>query len=450
MNRITPRNSINRIERSLQRRRNGNTSNMIADPYLACRFGDPLVNHNSEPRPDGLITNSLNTDYLMTYDITSTNSSFTIRITPTLPYQFILCNKVETGKVTTINSHSNIARPSETFSTRVFPSTVGLMDAYGTFQNTVNYVSNPSAASARVTTVAWSIMYTGTPLDSQGTLTTNIVPFKTEISQVSTKKIIFPVFNHASDNVERTAGLVRASFVDFEGGQNFDKATISPFSRSYRSDEPLHGALHAKAGDRKPQSFNEYGVYLIADTTNLATATDWYPIAYPPPTAGTNYDVVYNLVDDNYDMTDIRYSGTAGKEVSFRLTIKTCVEYDIVPQSTFSAYAKPPRKVNKASLEKENNANATLPPSTKIEEAIAPAIEKDKQKQAAKNAINAITDRMQQIGTQKKKNNNGRQIQQGNSNQGGGYKKPTAKTRQQQAEQLYGRQAARTNKRGGK
>lgn len=368
MRRISNYNTLNNVERRLNNK-NRNNNNQRMPPYLHCRFSDPDEPGKSSFRPDGEVTNSLNTDYVQSYDISCPSGSFRLRICPFLPYQCILKCPTNTGNETVVNGQIITAPVGNNTVSRFLPSTQGLMDAYGLLDiNKVHPVVSPNAAAARITTVSYSLVYTGSPLNAAGTLTTNFIPFKTEIAQGNSNLAI--TFQRGDDfsAVSRPIGKAQFMLVDYAGGYDMGTIPMSQFSSSFRVDTPIHGVLHATSRERGLRPFREYGVYPVSDTWDFGAATSIDPIAQPPSSNATSArDCCLNLIDDNFDLTEIAYSGPVGTAMGFRLMIKTCVEYDIEPTSTFAAFAVKNDKLKQQELNEEQRVNTQLKPAVKAE-----------------------------------------------------------------------------------
>jgi hypothetical protein len=365
MRRIPNANTLNRVERSLNRRGKKGPQHYKLPPYLHCRFSDPDTPGKSSFRPDGEVTNSLNTDYVQSYDISCTNGHFRLRIVPFLPYQAIIRTGTNGTNDTVVNGMVQTAPSGRIGVSRYLPSTLGLMDAYGLLDDAkVHPVVSPNAAAARITTVSYSLVYTGAPIDAAGTLTTNFIPFKTEIAQGNSN---LPIKFERGDTfavVTRAIGKAQYMLVDYSGGYDMGTIPMSQFTSSYRVDTPIHGVLHATSRERGLRPFREFGVYPIPDTWDFGTATEINMIADPPSSNSLQArDCCINLIDDNFDITEIAYNGPVGTAMGFRLVVKTCVEYDVEPTSTFAAFAVKNDQLKQGELAQEQRVNNQLKPA---------------------------------------------------------------------------------------
>lgn len=363
-------NSVSKTEKRISTRFN---DVKFKNPYLHCRFSDPGSDSAISYRPDGNVSNSLSVDYVQNYDISDSTGSWAIRIIPGLPYQIIFNGNANVPgglQTTSINGNLLTAYSTATKVSRYIASTSGLMNAFGTLTSAINRVATPDVAAGRITTVTWTLQYTGAPLYANGTLSTNIIPFKLETPQMNARPIKFLNLDNTTYTT-RVADTCQFVFVDYVGGILMGGPSMSKFTKSFRADTPLHGILHAKTRERAVQPYYEYPIYPVADVTNIATATEFNPLADVPP-GGIAYDCNLTLLDDSFDMTEIRFNGIAGNVMGWRLIVKTCVEYDVDPASAYAPFAQNNSIVDDKTLLTEQLINSALPPALSADVPIMP------------------------------------------------------------------------------
>jgi len=279
---------------------------------------------------------------------------------PTLPYQAVL-HWTQTG-TDSISVNAITQTAGGAYGIRYLMGPPNAMLEHGDTPaggTTQAKASTLSAVAGRVTTVSWDMMYTGQPLVANGTLTVNSYPFKCDRVTQSVAPFTWTDASSTPSSTTVPTGSVTSIASDLPA---FAADALSGQTRSYRVDERISGVLKAK-GTYPPQPYHEYAALLYSDETQMSPIPATMPITIAPPCTGSTlrYEPTLNLIDDNFNITSIRYVGS--QTMTFRLVIKTCVEYDLAPQSSLIQMAAPNSTSNASVLNKAAIMNAKLPVS---------------------------------------------------------------------------------------
>lgn len=354
-------------------------TNKSTHPLLSCvfhPFDGPV--HGLESLPDGDNSNRLLVDHSTYTDFTvNSGGLLTIRTMPLLPF----CALFQPGAGTVITA-SDPALGSYTYTYGAAANNLwtpsNYINQYFPMLSNNNIYSTQvapySQTKFRIITQSWRLIYSGTVANGSGLVTCRDIPINVD-TYVALPTGSFKMYNQQNDGFYLSSGPVQAALVDFPssaGGLDVGKSTFT------RLDLNPWGIVKRNSRLYPWTTFNEQPNNMIPASTTLAQISS--AVATPLTAMVTNTSVFvstgFNGWDNNFNSTEIRISNF-NSTVTFRLEIKICVEYMVMPTSPVYSLTKHPAKPDIPVIEAVQSKSGTLPPSMNQNETITnPKIER--------------------------------------------------------------------------
>jgi len=394
------------LPKNLSKFRKKNNKNKIIynDPFAQCvlhPFDGPMHRLNSLPDGDNsqrlLIDHSSYTDFTI-----NSGGSISMRILPTLPYNVLY--KPGTGTVYTItdpvlgtntgtwgSNKSNVWCPA---------NSINQYTSIITSNNLGTTVSPPyNQTKCRLISLAWRLIYTGTVSNGSGVVTCRDIPINVDAySTISANGLYGCTNDNGSGGLVTTATNV--ALVDFPSGAGAIDVGKCVFTRL---DENPWGIVKRNSRIYNWSPFTEQPFTLISSSTTSgaiinATTTPITCLVANPNSSLVNIGI--NYFSSDFNSTEI-YLSTLASNVSYRLEVKACYEYMVLPSSPVYSLTKTPAKVNLESItavqEKQSTLPAALPNGTVIKN--PPIVNPQKVANELKSEIKQTKSIMQTIGS---------------------------------------------------
>lgn len=334
------------------------------DPFAQCvlhPFDGPM--HRLNTLPDGDNSQRLLIDHSSYTDFTiNTGGTITIRVLPTLPFNALY--KPGTGTTFSITDPvlgTNTGTWGSNKPNAWIPA-CSINQYYSTISanNILTTTSPPySQTKCRLIALSWRIIYTGTVSDGSGVLTCRDIPINLDGQTSIPANGLFGITND-NNSGGVINGIVLAAKVDFPSGAGAIDVGKTVFTRL---DENPWGIVKRNSRIYTWYPYLEQPIQLISSATTAgaiaAAATTPIPgIIGNPTTTLTN--VGLNFFTNDFNSTEL-YLSTLSSNVSFRLEIKACFEYMVLPTSAVYSLSKTPAKVNLESITAVQEKQSTLP-----------------------------------------------------------------------------------------
>jgi len=351
-------------------KRNPNNNKMARrtiNPYIQCRL-NPFGNANGMGIPDGTDAKRLLVDHRqITSFVVGTSGAFNIVIAPVMP-QIIWFQPLGNDTTYTVNgghpTHHNGATDGfhHVTCSQYQNITFTRNDAVGWFNTIPTYLG---AARARIVTIGFRLIYTGSTMNNSGSIMVNRMGFSVQAPSANIGDFVVQSDHGESDE---TINYGQVFLRPCNTSSNtFDIMNQESVRAPLR--QGIQGLLKHASGDYQWLSVSDNETYLAK------TNDDKYSMLYQGADLGSDTLArwpVVTFVDDQWSPAAIAIRG-ATEGQSFDIETVYCVEYIPNLDSASSSLAKQPPKQSDKSLELANKAakNAPLAGASSIFESAA-------------------------------------------------------------------------------
>lgn len=354
-------------------------SNKITHPLLSCvfhPFDGPV--HGLESLPDGDNSNRLLVDHSTYTDFTiNSGGVLSIRTMPLLPF----CALYQPGAGTVITaSDPALGTYSYTYgsaSNNLWTPSNFINQYFPILSNNSIYttqVAPYSQTKFRLITQSWRLIYSGTVSNGSGLVTCRDIPINVD-TYVALPQNAFKLYNQENAGSSLNTAPIQCALVDFPnavGGLDVGKSTFT------RLDLNPWGIVKRNSRIYPWTTYNEQPNNMIPTSTTLGQISSATTTPLNAMISNTSIygPTGFNAWDPSFNSTEIRISNF-NSTVTFRLEIKVCVEYMIMPTSPVYSLTKHPAKPDLPVIEAVQQKSGTLPPSMNQNETITnPKIER--------------------------------------------------------------------------
>lgn len=299
-------------------------------------------NHLLSTVPDGDASNRLLIDHSSYTDFTiNSGGSIVLRVMPTLPYNCLY----QPGQGTTLTANDPffgaVTGTAGNQQNSWTPCCFINQHANSTPVNSMNF-STPgvySQSKVRLISLAWRIIYTGTVSNGNGMLTMRDFPVTyDQVVILGTGGLRFADQLNTSASNSTTANTV--AMIDYPVGTGSLDVGKTVFNRL---DNNPWGIVKRNSRIYSWGSYYEQPFSLIASTnTNASVITATTTPLLSLVSSTSNKGVVgINYISQDFNSTEISLSSVS-QNVSFRIEVKACYEYLVIPSSSIYSLTKSP------------------------------------------------------------------------------------------------------------
>lgn len=347
-----------------------NNKNM--PPLVACvfhPFDGPV--HKMDSLPDGDNSNRLLIDHSTYSDFTiNAGGTMTIRVLPTLPYCAVFQPTEGTSYTFSDPVLGSLTATFGNINGNIWSPCNGINQYSGMISTSSPYsvVTPPySQTTFRIITSAWRIIYTGTVSNGCGIVTCRDLPVHFDSLSVVNAgglKEITPS-NTASGVSPKAASVGLVDFPTGAGGLDVGKSVFTRLDRNPWGIVKRNNRIYTWR-DFYEQPFVPINSAIIsAQTIVTANTPPVLPINLINPLITQTPTPLYlgiNGWDNSFNATEIRISNI-NANVSFRLEVKICVEYLVLPNSPVYSLTKNPVKADLPVLDAVQERQSSLQPA---------------------------------------------------------------------------------------
>lgn len=409
MNSSKPRLLTKLKVRKINQNKNNKNKNMI-NPLAQCVF-HPFdgPNHKLTSLPDGDNSNRLMVDHSTYTDFTiNSGGVITIRVMPTLP--FLCLYQPTAGTVyTAIDPILGTASGTYGSLTNNVWSLCNSVNQYSSIINTNNInttvVAPYSQTKTRIISLAWRIIYTGTVSNGNGMVTCRDLPINFDtVTSVASGGLRYTSQDNTAAAVSTAVNTAAiADYPTGAGGLDVGKSVFT------RLDSNPWGIV------KKNSRLYNWFPFIEQPFTLLPSSVTAQQIVSSPTTplnalitnsGGTLGTIGLNYYSGDFNSTEIRVSGISAT-VSFRLEVKACVEYMVLPSSPVYSLTKTPAKINIKALDAVQEKASTLAPALDQNTVITnPSIERPNVALPSKSDLKQMTNLVKDVKNLTMGNNN--------------------------------------------
>lgn len=364
MNSSKPRTITKLVVPKRKNKKNDN-SRMNRMDFAQCvlhPFDGP--NHLLSTVPDGDASNRLLIDHSSYTDFTiNSGGSIALRVMPTLPFNCLY--QAGSGTVLTVTDPilgSLTGTAGSTFNNSWTPC-CSINQHFTSMQTSSLFLSIPGAYSqsrCRLISLAWRIIYTGTVAHGNGMLTMRDYPITLD------EVLVLPTsglsqsnqFNNSSSLNSGPVAVAMVDFPAFAGGSDVGKTVFD------RLDHNPWGIVKRNSRIYSWDSFFEQPYALIGSNNTKAALSNSVatPIQSLLSETTTKAKIGINYLSKDFNTTEILLTGVS-QNISFRIEVKACFEYMVLPSSPVYALTKTPAKSNLAEINAVQEKQASLQPA---------------------------------------------------------------------------------------